>query len=181
MKLKNFGFLLPLSLLGLSACMGDDDYTDYAEWRTENLDYITAAEAEMLGGQKRYEKVVPKWDPATFVLMQWHERGVNSDDLTPLDNSTISIKYLLRDVRGDTLDSSYSQPDSLYKCKPCEMITGFWAATTTMHPGDSVTAVVPYTSGYGISGSGSVLPYSTLIFEIKLDEIVSYDKPSWRP
>lgn len=181
MKLKKFGFLLPLSLLCLSACMGDDDYTDYAEWRTENLDYLTNAEAEMIDGQKKYEKIIPKWDPATYVLMRWHRHGDSSSDLTPLDNSTISIKYLLTNVRGDTLDSSYSQPDSLYHCKPCEMITGFWAATTVMHPGDSVTAVIPFTSGYGVSGSGSILPFSTLIFQIKLDEIVSYDKPSWRP
>ncbi len=51
-----------------------------------------------------------------------------------------------------------------------------WIATTNMLPGDSVTAIIPYTSGYGISGSNSVLPYSTLIFQIKLDKILSYDK-----
>lgn len=181
MKLKKFGFLLPLTLLCLAACMKDDDYKDYADWRNENIDYITAAEIEMIDGQKRYEKVVPKWDPATFVLMQWHKRGNSASSLTPLDNSTVSLKYLLTDVKGDTIDSSYSQPDSLYVCKPCEMITGFWVAATMMHPGDSVTTIVPYTSGYGITGSGSVKPFSTLIFQIKLDSIISYDKPSWRP
>lgn len=178
MKLKKYGFLLlPVSLALLSSCMGDDDDdSDYSEWRTENLNYITAAEAEMLNGQKRYEKISPKWDPASFVLMQWHKKGNAQTGLKPLDNSTISIKYLLTNVRGDTLDSSYSQPDSLYNCQPCNMITGFWIATTNMVPGDSVTAIVPYTSGYGAYGSGSVLPYSTLTFQIKLDSIINYDK-----
>ncbi len=183
MKLKNFGFLLlPLTLLVLSSCLGgDDDDEDYAQWRTENAAYLTAAEAEMLNGQKRYEKIVPKWDPATYVLMQWHKRGNSESDLKPLDNSTIKVKYLLTTIKGDTLDSSYSQPDSLYSCRPCDMITGFWAATTTMHAGDSVTALIPYTSGYGIAGSGSVLPFSTLIFQIKLAEIQAFDKQPWRP
>lgn len=177
MKLKKFGFLLlPATLAILSSCMGDDKETDYTEWRNENLNYITAAEAEMLGGQKRYEKISPKWDPASYVLMQWHKRGNSASSLKPLDNSTISLKYLLTNVKGDTLDSSYSNTDSLFNCKPCEMITGFWIATTNMLPGDSVTAIIPYTSGYGISGSNSVLPYSTLIFQIKLDKIISYDK-----
>lgn len=180
MKLRKFGFLLlPFTLTLLSSCLGDDDTTDYSEWRTENSAYITSAEAEMLNGQKRYEKIIPKWDPATFVLVQWHKRG-NPNSITPLDNSTLNVKYLLTTVRGDTIDSSYSLTDSLFSCKPCEMITGFWAATTVMHQGDSITAVIPYTSGYGISGSGSVLPFSTLIFQIKLDSIVAYDKQPWR-
>lgn len=181
MKLKKFGFLLlPLSLTVLSSCLGnDDDATDYTEWRTENSAYITAAEAEMLNGQKRYEKIIPKWDPASFVLMQWHKHG-NPNSITPLDNSTLNVKYLLTTIKGDTIDSSYSQVDSLFTCKPCDMITGFWVATTVMHQGDSVTAVIPYTSGYGVGGSGSVLPFSTLIFQIKLDSIIAYDKQPWR-
>lgn len=182
MKLKKFSFLLlSLSLTLLPSCLkGEDGDNDYTQWRSENSAYITAAEAEMLNGQKRYEKIVPKWDPATFVLMQWHRRG-NPNSITPLDNSTLAVKYLLTDIKGDTLDSSYSRTDSLFKCKPCEMITGFWAATTVMHQGDSVTAVIPYTSGYGLTGSGSVLPYSTLIFQIKLDSIIAFDKQPWRP
>lgn len=185
MKLKKFGFLLlPLTLVILSSCLdGNDSNEDYTDWRNENAAFINAAEAEMLGSAKKYEKVIPKWDPATFVLMQWHKRG-NPNSLSPLDNSTLHVKYLLTNIKGDTLDSSYSNTtygDSIFQCKPTEMITGFWVATTAMHEGDSVTAVIPYTSGYGISGSGSILPYSTLIFQIKLVSIVSYDKPVWRP
>lgn len=183
MKLKKYGFLiLPLTLAALASCINDNDNeTDYSQWRSENNAFITAAEAEMLNGGKRYEKVVPKWDPATFVLMQWHKRGDTSDDLKPLDNSTLKVKYLLTDIKGDTLDSSYSLTDSLFTCKPCNMITGFWTATTSMHQGDSVTAIIPYTSGYGVTGSGSVLPYSTLIFQIKLVEISAFDKEPSRP
>lgn len=184
MKLRNFGFLmLPLTLALLSSCLNNDDEygKDYAQWRVDNNNFINAAEAEMLNGTKRYEKVVPKWDPASYVLMQWHKRGNSGNDLTPLDNSTIKVKYLLTSIEGDTIDSSYKQTDSLFSCKPCEMITGFWIATTSMHVGDSVTTVIPYTCGYGATGSGNVLPYSTLIFQIKLSEISGYDKPSWRP
>ena len=72
-------------------------------------------------------------------------------------------------------------PFSIFRCKPNEMITGFWAATTNMEIGDSVTAVIPYTSGYGVTGSGAILPYSTLIFNIKLVDIAAYDKVPGRP
>ncbi len=175
MKLRKFGFLaLPMALALLSSCLGkDDDDVDLQGWISENAEYITKAEE---GGG--YDKVVPKWDPATFVLMKWHRHGNSVNRLKPLDNSTIDVTYLLTNVRGDTLDSSFSQTtygDSIFRCRPNEMITGFWAATTNMNIGDSVTAVIPYTSGYGITGSGSVLPYSTLIFNIKLVDIPGFD------
>ena len=187
MKLKRFGFLiLPFTLLTLSSCLGDDDDSDFDldSWRAENATYITEAEAATENGVKKYEKIVPKWDPATFVLMQWHHRGNPVNKLKPLDNSTLDVKYLLTNVRGDTLDSSYAltaNGDSIFRCKPNEMITGFWAATTNMEIGDSVTAVIPYTSGYGVTGSGAILPYSTLIFNIKLVNIAAYDKVPGRP
>ena len=187
MRIKNFGFLaLPAVLLGMSSCLGDDDEdNDYKEWRQQNIDYILSAENSRVGGQKEYEKIIPAWDQASFTLMKWHnDRSATAGNMSPLDNSTIAVKYLLTNIEGDTIDSSYKMTaygDSTYHCRPCEMITGFWIATTNMHVGDSVTAVIPYSSGYGVLGSGAVLPYSTLIFQIKLDSIVALETLPWRP
>lgn len=187
MRIKNFGFLaLPALLLGMSSCLGDDNGdNDYKEWRQKNNEYIVAAENSMVGGVKEYEKVIPVWDKASFTLMKWHnDRSATADKLTPLDNSTIAVKYQLTNIEGDVIDSSYKlteHGDSIYHCRPCEMITGFWIATTNMHVGDSVTAVIPYTSGYGVLGSGAVAPYSTLVFQIKLIEIVALETLPWRP
>lgn len=181
MTIKNFGFLALTSiLLTLSSCLNsDDDIEDYSEWLTQNTEYINKAEAS-----GTYTKLVPKWDQASFVLMQWHnDRSLTSGTLTPLDNSTIDVKYLLTNIKGDTIDSSYkltTYGDSIFRCRPNEMVTGFWAACTSMHVGDTVTAVIPYTAGYGLSGSGSIPPYSTLIFQIKLDSIVAYETLPWR-
>lgn len=182
MSIKNFGFLsLPAAILALSlsACLSDDETADYTDWLNKNTEYINQAEAASVNGVKVYEKVVPAWDQSSFVLMDWHnDRSLTASRLSPLDNSTINVKYLLTNVEGDTIDSSYSLTtygDSIFQCKPCEMVTGFWIATTSMHVGDSVTAVMPFTCGYGVSGSGSVLPYSTLIFQIKLDSIVAFE------
>jgi len=182
MTIKNFGFLvLPAVLFGMSSCLSDDDEgNDYIEWRQKNNEYIETTENATSGGQKEYEKFIPAWDKASFALLKWHnDRQLTVSNLSPLDNSTIDVKYLLTNIEGDTIDSSYRLTvygDSIYRCRPCEMITGFWIATTNMHVGDSVTAVIPYSSGYGITGSGSVPPYSTLIFQIKLKDIVALEK-----
>ncbi len=181
MKLKNFGFLaLPTMLLAMSSCLGDDEgYSDYKEWRQENLTYIENAKAETVDGKPKYESVTPEWDKSFSILMQWHnDRSKTANNLSPLDNSTCNVKYILKNIEGDTIESSYKlteHGDSIFQCQPTGLITGFWTALTNMHVGDSVTAILPYTAGYGIMGSGSILPYSTLIFGIKLVSIPSFE------
>lgn len=179
-RLNRFGFLLlPVALLALSSCLnGDDTATKYKEWYEANTKYINDCEAETNGAQRVYEKIVPAWDPSSYTLVKWIERGQTGNLLTPLSNSTVDVKYMLTNISGDTIDSSYSQTqygDSIFRCRPNEMITGFWIAVTSMHVGDSVTAVIPFQSGYGMDGSNSIPPFSTLIFQIKLENIVAFD------
>lgn len=176
MNFKKFGFLLlPLCLVVLASCLGDDTSTKYKEWYETNLKYINDCEAETNGAQRVYKKIVPDWDPSSYTLVKWIKRGNTGNLMKPISNSTLNVKYLLTNISGDTIDSSYGQTDSLFQCKPNEMITGFWIAVTNMNIGDSVTAVIPYQCGYGLEGSSSIPPFSTLIFQIKLVEIVAYD------
>lgn len=179
MKLKRFGFLLlPLVLGVLSSCLSGDDSGDYKEWLESNLKYIEQCEAKTDGITKVYEKIVPPWDPASYTLVKWIKRGNTGNLLKPISNSTLDVKYLLTNISGDTIDSSYGQTvngDSIFRCKPNEMITGFWIAVTNMNVGDSVEAVIPFQCGYGMEGSSSIPPFSTLIFQIKLERIVAYD------
>ncbi len=187
MRLQKIGFIaLPAVLLSLSSCLGNDDISknDYAEWRQSNFDYIEKAEAATINGQKQYEKVIPDWDKSIFTLIQWHnDRSLTAKNLSPLSNSTCNVKYTLTNIEGDTLDTSSTQTehgDSIFQCRPNNMITGFSVALTSMHIGDSVTAVIPYNAGYGTSGYNSILPYSTLIFSIKLVDIPAFESSSPR-
>ena len=166
---KYFIFLFGCALLLLPSCLGNNDNIskDYTEWYTINQEYIDSCELVMENGSLAYERVVPNWDQSVFVLMRWYnDRSETVNLLTPLSNSTITVKYTLTNIAGDTLDSSSS-----FECQPNNMITGFWTAVTHMHEKDTITAVIPYDAGYGSYGSGSVLPYSTLIFGIRLDSI----------
>lgn len=178
-SLRSILSMLPVLLLLMTSCLGGSGYDfDFNAWLKKNNEYISQAEAATENGVKVYEKITPAWDPTSFVLMKWHKRGTAS--LNPISNSTLNVKYLLRNIDGDTIDSSYALTDSLFTCRPNEMVTGFWLATTSMVEGDSVTAIVPYTAGYGTSGTTRLLPFSTLVFEIKLDKIVAYETLPWR-
>lgn len=159
--------LMVLLLVVLPACFKDNDYnSDYSEWRQQNQLYIDSIETAIENGEFAYTKVTPVWDNSFSIWMRWHNEEQNNSFVTPLSTSTCHVKYTLTSVSGDTLDSSAS-----FTCVPNQMVTGFMAAITNMRVNDTVTAVIPYTAGYGAYGYGSILPFSTLVFGIRLDSI----------
>lgn len=164
-----FPFLFIMLLLVLPSCFNDDDggSKTYNEWRALNERYYDSISTVMENGQLAYVPITPVWDKSFTVLLKWHnDPNENPSYVTPLSTSTCIVKYTLTNIAGDTLDSSAS-----YTCVPNNMVTGFMAALTNMRVNDTVTAVVPYTAGYGTYGYSSILPYSTLVFGIRLDSI----------
>lgn len=178
---RNLGLIpvvgLCMAMAGLSSCFHDNDgdKKDYSEWREENTKFIESAAIETVNGKLKYEKIIPIWDKSVYALMHWYNERPTKPGLSPISNSTVDVRYVLTDIKGDTLDSNSS-----FRCRPIDMVTGFQIALTNMETGDSVTAIMPYTAGYGEYSYGSVLPYSTLIFTIKLDSIVAYQSVPWR-
>lgn len=168
-------------MLALSSCLGDKDDvpSDYTEWRQRNIDYVDEAALLTEDGLMVYEKISPVWAPGEFVLMKWHnDRALTQKNLTPLDNSLVNIKYEFENIDGDYWGDSYSSKtygDSIYQSKPCQNIIGMWTALTNMHVGDSVTVIIPASAGYGSMERSPILPYSTLIYKVKLTEIVSFE------
>ena len=169
MKLSRiFPILTAILLVTLPSCLGgNDNESDYSAWRLLNQEYYDSIEIATVDGVLQYIPITPVWDNSFTVLLHWHnDPEENASAITPLSTSTCHVKYTLTNIQGDTLDSSAS-----FTCVPNEMVTGFMAAVTNMRVNDTVTAVIPYTAGYGAYGYSSILPYSTLIFGIRLDSI----------
>lgn len=178
--MKKLFYFLPLMAVILSGCLSEDDQPDYVEWKKQNEEYVTKMEDLTENGEKVYTKVTPEWAPNDFVLIKWHnDRSLTEKNLKPLSNSTVNIKYEMEDVDGNSLGDSYSMTtngDSIYQSIPNENIVGMWVAMTSMHVGDSVTLVIPAGSAYGSSSRGSILPYSALIYHVKMKGIPNYEK-----
>ena len=174
--------IIALSLaFGLTSCLGNDsDNTyDYTEWKNLNDYYIIQMEDSIdSDGNRVFEKIIPDWCPQIYVLAQWHnDRSLTEGNLVPLDNSTVDVVYECLYANGAVLDSSYNNTtygDSIYRCKPSDNIYGFWTMLTNMHVGDSVTCVIPMNAAYGAQ-STTVMPYSTLIYNMKLKAIHAYE------
>ena len=173
-------FLTLTALLTLSSCL-DDNEVDYTQWRADNEKFITDAEAETKDGVKVYTRLTPPWAPSTFVLATWlNDRSENADELIPLDNSLVHVKYALDDINGNRISDSYSNKtygDGIYQTRPNQNIFGFWYVLTRMRKGDHVKCVMPATAAYGDVTYGSIPPYSTLVYDIELVDIKAYEVP----
>lgn len=170
-----------LICLSLTNCFKDDDSVaeEYREWKERNDLYMAEAEAKTdENGKAFYERIEPSWAPTAYTLIHWYnDRSQTEGNLSPMDNSTVGITYLLRNIDGDTISSSFANRDSIYSSQPNVNIIGVWYAMTQMHVGDSVQLVIPSQAGYGERMYGGIPPYSTLVYDIKMKTVTAYEVP----
>ena len=177
-KLK---WLLAISLIAvcLSPCLKDDE-KDYTAWRAENYAYIDEIIASTdEAGNPEYLAVTPDWNPSLTIYIKWLEHGDGTRP-APFANSLCDYKYAGRLIDETEFDSSAKMTiygEGIYRNRPNKMVPGFQAALTAMIPGDKITVVIPPKWAYGSTGSGNIKPYSTLIFDIELVDVVAYEKP----
>ena len=78
-------------------------------------------------------------------------------------------------TQGEVFDSRLRENGDdkvLFEVDDSGLRDGFATALQHMHEGDIWEVWVPYQLGYGISGSGSIKPYTTLVFQVEVKEIV---------
>ena len=174
--MKKFFYTVIMAVVAftmLNSCLGKSVYDEYKDWRESNDEWY---ERQAASGQ--YTTVVAHWDPSAQVLMRWHnDTMLTRNNLKPLVTSTVDVKYHLSLYDGTAMDSSYlvtSPADSVYRAMINSNVEGWMIALTHMHVGDSCTVIIPYSQGYGSVTKGDILPFSNLIFNLKLKDIYKY-------
>jgi FKBP-type peptidyl-prolyl cis-trans isomerase FklB len=175
--MKKFFYTVILAVMAvtmLDSCLGNNVFDEYKNWREKNDEWFNEQAAS-----GKYTKVTAPWDPSATVLMRWHnDRNLTKDNLVPLITSTVDVKYYLRLCDGTPVDSSYymtSPADSIYRSIVNQNVEGWMLALTNMHVGDSCTVIIPYQQAYGSTKRSDVLiPYSSLMFDVKLVNIYKY-------
>ena len=174
-------FLLICLLIGIVACKETDDYwTQYEQWRETNESwFIEQLGAKDEKGNPIYTKVVPSWDHSIYVLMKYYnDTSLNRDAQSPYQTSTVDVIYKGMLYDGTPFDSSYLRTDSIYRTQVKQNIKGWIIALEQMKVGDSCRVIIPQTLGYGAQYMSSlILPYTTLVFDMKLVDIPGLDKP----
>lgn len=168
--------LASLGAVFTTSCDDDNVWSDYKEWRIANEEFFDEQRFMMEDGENVYQTVTPSWNPSAQILMRYlNDRSKTEGNLTPLLTSTVDVKYIGRLYNGVAFDSSYTNTDSIFTTTPGSVIQGWTIALMNMRVGDSARIVIPYKLAYGSSGSGAILPYSTLVFDVKVVDIPYYE------
>lgn len=96
---------------------------------------------------------------------------VKGEGPVPTPEQTVEVHYEGHLIDGTEFDSSYkrNQPSS-FRCN--QVIKGWTEALCKMPVGSKWELYIPYALAYGDRNTGSIKPYSTLIFTVELLGIV---------
>lgn len=96
----------------------------------------------------------------------------------PTSTDTVSVHYRGTLPDGTEFDSSYARGEPA-TFRVDQVIPGWTEALQLMAPGTKLNLVIPSALGYGAAGAPPVIrPYSTLLFEVELLEIVDVEEPA---
>lgn len=184
--MKKFPILLlfTLCMAAFAACDSGDSWEEYAEWRKNNNNWYNNCKAATgSDGRPFYTLLQPAWYQSSGVLIHFfNDRSLTQGNLSPLDNSTVAVKYIGRLYNDEAFDSSYNlrtNGDSIFQTVLSDCIDGWRIALNYMHVGDSAEIVIPYNQAYGTSSTSSIPPFSALKFNIKLVDIPHYETPNY--
>ena len=162
MKKLLYLFLFPLFAFSFQSCSSDEE--DYDEWRKEN----EAAFESITKKPDYFEASIPGGPGSVFYKVL--EKG--SGDISPIYTSKVKTRYKGSLYTGTTFEDR-SNVSTQFNVN--SVIKGWGVALQNMKVGDKWEVWIPWHLGYGSSGSGStILPYSTLVFEMELVEISDY-------
>ena len=175
--MKKFFYTVIMAVMAitmLNSCLGKTVEDEYKDWRQNNDSWF---QQQTASGQ--YTLYTAPWDPSAKTLIRWHnDTMLTKGNLKPLISSTVDVKYHLSLYNGTPVDSSYymtNPADSIYRSIVSQNVEGWMIALTRMHVGDSCTVIIPYQQGYGSTKkSDELLPYSNLVFHMKLVDIYKY-------
>lgn len=172
--------MLLIAIAVIPSCKLDpekDTWEYYKEWREANNAWLEEQQSKTdENGKAYYTKVIPEFDANAYVLVHYfNDRSATAGNLSPLLTSTVDVKYIGRMYNKEAFDSSYLKTDSIYRTKLTSLISGWAITLMDMHVGDSCEVIIPYQQAYGSSSTGSILPYSHLVFNMKLVDIPKYE------
>lgn len=156
--MKKLLFLITLFIGGLSlvSCNNNDD--DYGK------DALEKGKAFLAENAKRDGVTVTESGLQYEVLKQGEGKSPKATDI-------VVCHYEGRLINGKVFDSSYERgkPSSF----PLnQVIAGWTEGLQYMKEGSKYRFYIPYYLGYGAYGAGPIPPYSALIFDVELIEVL---------
>jgi len=91
----------------------------------------------------------------------------------PKTVDSVAVHYVGRFIDGQEFESSIAAPEPV-KFNVLQVIEGWTEGLLLMNEGAKYRFFVPYELAYGEAGGGPIEPYSALMFDIELIEVIKY-------
>ena len=170
--------LFPLMGIVSSCSKETEEESEFDNWQEKN-----EAAISQWASNSSYKKILTFTKDATisgakntdFIYVEVLESGDGTE--SPLYTDTCRVAYRGHFIptasypEGYVFDQSYTGDFSWSTAGTSSgqsWIDGFSTALQNMHVGDRWRVRIPYTLGYGESGSSSITGYTNLVFEIAL-------------
>ena len=199
MKFRNIIWCL-LAVLALASCKEEDDAVEeFANWQAVNDEYFSKLVWEVKSidytslpgsGPSNLSpyKLIPCYTTPEvgytlnyydYVVAEKLEQG--SGTTSPLLTDSVEVHYSGRLLpsasypKGYQFDSSYAGTFDPVLATPSKfavlgVVKGFSTALMNMHRGDHWRIYIPYQLAYGATARTAVPAYSTLIFDLRLED-----------
>ena len=189
---KCFLALLAFCSLFLVSCKeSDDSVEEFANWQETNEAYVNNLYSRAV---KTGEPVkgsltaIKKWsynaddkqhnNPSDYIYVEVLSKGDGT--VSPIFTDSVRVHYQGRLLpsasytNGYVFDQSWTgeydtQTNVPVKFAVGSVVDGFTTALQHMHKGDRWKVYIPYQLGYGESANSSIPGYSTLVFDITLN------------
>ena len=123
-------------------------------------------------GRKFLEENAKKDSVITLPSGLQYKVLVKGNGEVPMANDKVKVNYEGRLIDGTVFDSSYKRGEPT-EFTPNQVIMGWKEALTMMPVGSKWQLYIPYELAYGERGAGGdIKPYSMLIFDVELVDIV---------
>ncbi|RHJ81018.1 FKBP-type peptidyl-prolyl cis-trans isomerase [Parabacteroides sp. AM08-6] len=174
--------LMLLCVFVVSSCKDDNDDSEAIEQAAYKLKNETAFL------EKAQDPSYVKWVSQANIGYVFAKLIKKGDGKKVYFNSRVSVYYKGSLIDGTVFDKKLLEDGAPFKCAVnsyyanynsytgegyMSVISGWGVALQNMVEGDKYEIWIPQELAYGASGQSTILPYSTLIFEL---EVVSVDE-----
>lgn len=183
---KIYLFSLLLMTFVLTACGETEEVNRYDNWQARSQAFMDSLNVVY---ESAANKALSDKDPKKLYSLVDQTNGLNvyykkisktgESHEKPVFTSKVSCFYRMSYFNGDVVQQNFTGKEPSGFDQPAEfelnsLISGWAYAMPNMEEGEFWTLYLPYQSGYGsgTGSDGSLLPYSALIYDVKLEKIV---------
>ena len=162
MKFNKILLFVLIATTSFSACKEQTDY-----WETLKQNEIDSRETYIESYEKTKDTTLT---PTTSGLYYIETEEGTGEQATA--GKTVVVNYEGQLLDGTVFDSSWDRGSPFeFTLGQGEVIAGWDEGIAYMKEGGRAMLIIPSNLAYGASGSGSIPPYSTLVFYVQLIDV----------